>query len=153
MDRKKFPFKKCLNVRQGADTHQFLSALVSLLNLYKDTLLVGDFNLPLLSSFSHPVIVQISKLGFNQLVSSATHDKGFEHFKTSKFFIWNILLIFRRNSRLGLSEIKWTWSGKWGYPYSPSLCYFFGPRSHTNGNSKDNGRIMKSSKAEFIHRQ
>ena len=72
---------------QGADTHQFLSALVSLLNLYKDTLLVGDFNLPLLSSFSHPVIVQISKLGFNQLVSSATHDKGFEHFKTPKFFI------------------------------------------------------------------
>ena len=91
---------------QGADTHQFLSALVSLLNLYKDTLLVGDFNLPLLSSFSHPVIVQISKLGFNQFVSSATHDKGFDHFKTYQFIILNILLIFRRNSRLGLSEIK-----------------------------------------------
>jgi hypothetical protein len=61
---------------QGADNNLFLMSLLSLIDPDKTTALVGDFNLPWLSSTSNLVVVEIMRLGFRQLVTSVTHEDG-----------------------------------------------------------------------------
>ena len=61
---------------EGAQSDDFKKDLKKLFNCYKDTYLVGDFNLCYKSDRNHPILKEIRLLGFEQMVKFPTHMAG-----------------------------------------------------------------------------
>ena len=60
---------------EGADTPLFIRHLDFLISNLENCIIVGDFNLDLLTA-SHPIIDFLLSNGFLQLVKCATHEQG-----------------------------------------------------------------------------
>ena len=60
----------------GASSNMFIDALSTLLDRTRETFIVGDLNLCVLSEPQSPILLWIRSQGFNQLVTKPTHIQG-----------------------------------------------------------------------------
>ena len=65
-----------LYLSRGANKRDFLKDLGALAKGAKPCIIVGDFNIDFLNKPNELIITQIMSNGFNQIVTSPTHDKG-----------------------------------------------------------------------------